>query len=92
METNDAKRVVGEALRKSGMDTVKGPRLLSDNGSCFISKEFTKFIEVFVNYYNNKRYHESLGNLTPADVYFGRAQQIRSYRNQNENAKRKEKR
>ncbi|GAG81511.1 unnamed protein product, partial [marine sediment metagenome] len=39
-------------------------------------------IEAFVNYYNNERYHESLGNLTPADVYFGRAQQIKSYRHQ----------
>ena len=31
---------------------------------------------VFVEHYNHRRYHESLNNLTSADVYFGRGQTI----------------
>ncbi|MCF1464953.1 transposase, partial [Agrobacterium vitis] len=30
----------------------------------------------FVEHYNHRRYHESLDNLTPADVYSGRGQTI----------------
>ena len=37
-------------------------------------------VEAFVEHYNHSRYHESLGNLTPADVYFGREQAILSER------------
>jgi hypothetical protein len=33
-------------------------------------------IEDFIEHYNHRRYHESLNNLTPADVYFGRGQTI----------------
>ena len=39
-------------------------------------EELGSAITAFVDYYNNRRYHESLNNLTPADVYFGRDKEI----------------
>ena len=99
------------------------PRLLSDNGACYIAGELAEWlkgkgmshvhgapylpqtqgkierwhqilknkvmlenhffpadleaqIEAFVDHFNHRRYHESINNLTPTDVYFGRGQVI----------------
>ena len=49
-------------------------RILLEN--YFIPGDLEKQIAAFINHYNHNRYHESLKNLTPADVYFGRGQQI----------------
>lgn len=38
--------------------------------------EFKDRIRQFVDYYNHQRYHESLNNLTPADVFYNRGQSI----------------
>jgi putative transposase len=35
--------------------------------------ELTDQLDLFIDYYNYGRYHEALNNLTPADVYYGRA-------------------
>ena len=39
-------------------------------------------IEAFVQYYNQGRYHESLDNVTPTDMYYGRYHEIINQRAQ----------
>ena len=49
-------------------------RILLEN--YFLEGELEAAIAAFIDHYNNHRYHESIGNLTPADVYFGRGETI----------------
>ena len=126
MRTKDVTDTLELALKASGCDQAKAvhkPRLLSDNGSSYISGDLAEWLDdqsmehvrgapyhpqtqgkierwrqtlknrillenyylpgdleaqlgAFVEHYNHRRYHESLNNLTPADVYFGRGQTI----------------
>ncbi len=126
MGADDVSATLDIALAASGCDSVtvlQKPRLLSDNGPCYIAGDLAKYLEkngmdhvrgapnhpqtqgkierwhqtlknrillenyylegeleaainAFVEHYNHRRYHESLGNLTPADVYFGRGPAI----------------
>jgi hypothetical protein len=126
MRASDVTETIELALAASGCDQAviqHKPRLLSDNGSCYISGDLAEWLEkqkmehvrgapfhpqtqgkierwhqtiknrillenyylpgdleqqiaVFVDHYNNHRYHESLNNVTPADVYFGRDKDI----------------
>ncbi len=128
--TDDVKETLEIALHRTGLKQVKvkhRPRLLSDNGPCFISGalkdylrqnmidhirgapyhpmtqgkierfhrsmknvvllrnyfypwELEQSIAAFVKYYNHQHYHESLDNLVPADVYFGREKEVLSRR------------
>jgi len=42
----------------------------------YLPGERQEHLQKFVNYFNHERYHESLNNLTPADVFYGRGQAI----------------
>jgi len=49
-------------------------RILLEN--YYLPRELERQVSAFIEHYNHRRYHESLENLTPADVYFGRAEAI----------------
>ena len=49
-------------------------RILLEN--YFLPGDLERAVDDFVEHYNHRRYHESLDNLTPADVYFGRGARI----------------
>ena len=49
-------------------------RILLEN--YFLPGDLEAQIEAFVDHYNHQRYHESLCNVTPSDVYFGRDKAI----------------
>ena len=49
-------------------------RVLLEN--YFLPGQLEAAVGAFVDHYNHRRYHESLGNLTPADVYCGRGAAI----------------
>jgi putative transposase len=59
-------------------------RILLEN--FYLPGDLERQVGAFIEHYNNRRYHESLGNVTPADAYRGRAQTILRER---ENIKRK---
>ena len=46
----------------------------------FCPSELEKAIDEWVKYYNERRFHESLDNLTPRDVYLGQGEKIKKIR------------
>jgi putative transposase len=49
-------------------------KILLDN--YYLLGDLQRAIADFVDHYNHRRYHESLDNLTPADIYSGPGQRI----------------
>jgi putative transposase len=75
MSATDVSDTLQIALQTSELNQVKvlhRPRLLSDNGPSYLSNDLANWLD-----HNGIRHiHESLDNLTPADVYFGRGPTI----------------
>ena len=46
----------------------------------FCPSELEKAVAQWVKYYNESRFHESLDNLTPRDVYLGQGEKIKKIR------------
>jgi len=82
MESADAMRSVEDALQETGLQKSNRPRLLSDNGSCYVSNEFSTFISnkemghVRGAPYHPQtqgkieRYHRSMKNVVKLEHYF----------------------
>ena len=62
-----------KARSNAGIRRLKN-RILLEN--YYLPGELERQISAFVEHYNHGRDHESLGNLTPADVYVGRGEAI----------------
>ena len=48
----------------------------------YLPGDLERAIAAFVDHYNHRRYHESLDNLTTADVHFGKGPRIIAMRQQ----------
>jgi len=85
MSSGDVKELIDMAIRKTGIDKIKivyRPRLLSDNGPCYISKELKEFMrerelshirgQPFHPMTQGKieRFHRSMKNVINLNHYF----------------------
>jgi hypothetical protein len=42
----------------------------------YVAVELQEYFKRFITYFSHERYYESLDNLLPTDVYYGRCQEI----------------
>jgi putative transposase len=55
-------------------------RILLEHYYYYLPDDLERAIGEFVTHYKEQRYHESLNNLTPADVWLGRGQAVLNHR------------
>jgi len=82
MKASDVRETIDDALNVSGLSKNQMPKLLTDNGSCYISSELNNFlsdqkiphIHGRVNHPQTQgkieRYHRSMKNVIKLDIYF----------------------
>ena len=86
MKSEDVKDTLDEALLASGVDQKTRPKLLSDNGSCYISHELAEYLgNENMKHVRGRplhpqtqgkieRYHRSMKNVVKLDNYFSPGQ------------------
>ena len=86
MKSQDVKDTLDEALLASGVDQKSRPKLLSDNGSCYISHELAEYLgDKNMKHVRGiplhpqtqgkiERYHRSMKNVVKLDNYFSPGQ------------------
>ena len=82
MTSKDVERSIDHALLNSGMNIDNPPRLLSDNGSCYISNNLAAYLEsVGMDHVRRdpnhpqtqgkmERYHRSMENVVKLEHYY----------------------
>lgn len=90
MSTPDVKQTVDKALYAAGLNKRNAPKLLSDNGSCYISAEINEFLKAkgIISIHGRpchpqtqgkiERYHRSLKNVIKLDHYYSPEELIRA--------------
>lgn len=83
MKVQDVKRTVDNAIKKAKLVTKQRPKLLSDNGSCYIANELKSYLKANHNMQQIhgrplhpqtqgkiERYHRTMKNVVKLDNYF----------------------
>jgi len=74
--TMGATDVLDQAISVTGVDYHRTMKNVVKLEHYYFPWQLKDALRDFIAYYNNERHHESLDNVTPSDVYFGRKYKI----------------